>query len=54
MHDRINEYLRQPVDEPSTFDQSRSRLVELHEEAVRRLAAFDSSEAPADSTTEDP
>jgi len=54
LQDEINEFLRQRVDEHSTFDESRSRLVELHEEAGRRLAAFESNEAPMQSTAANP
>lgn len=50
LQDRINEFLRQRVDEHSTFDQSRSALVELHAEATRRLSAFETNEASMEPT----
>ena len=50
LHDQINEFLQQRVDERSTFDESQSALARLHEEAARRLAAPESDETPAHSS----
>jgi len=39
MQDRLNRYLRQPVDEPSTLADARRQLFELHAEYRQRLDA---------------
>ena len=54
LQDPINEYLQQRVDGRSTFDQTHSALIQLHEEAVGRLAALESDEAPVESTAANP
>jgi FliI/YscN family ATPase len=45
MQDQLNVFLRQPVSQGATFEQTRQAAIELHRQAAQRLAAAKSRQA---------